>query len=371
MVSTNVALPTIIGDIYESACEPGHQGLTRAIMRAIPGNSGVTVVADPCRGPASGDVVDLPQSVMESYSTTYWKIDPWAAKAGWSWSRSQIFRGTDVVTPVQLMETRYYDEFAKPISLVRLLTGMMSLGPAISAAVVVHRSLRDPDFTGREYETLEALLPHIRRSLQLHRRLNGGLGSGMGLEVLDALAFGAVVCDARGRVTFANRAAEELAHAGAGVILGGRDVGLRAAAPEDTRQLMAAVARAAGGGCGGAVAVKARDGQALHVLVAPLPRRFVEGPGLALVAFRPAADQSTLTETDMIRLFDLTPAEARLAVGLVRGRSMAELAEAFGVSLNTLKTQLGQVTQKTGADCQRDLVRRLSLVPPLRQAEMH
>src|SRR5262245_789772 len=90
--------PAIVGDIYESACEPGHQSLMRALMRVIPGNSGVTLTGDPINGP-TGEVTDLPQSVMQSYSGTYWKTDPWAEKAGWTWGRPHILRGTDAVTP--------------------------------------------------------------------------------------------------------------------------------------------------------------------------------------------------------------------------------------------------------------------------------
>jgi DNA-binding CsgD family transcriptional regulator len=67
-----------------------------------------------------------------------------------------------------------------------------------------------------------------------------------------------------------------------------------------------------------------------------------------------------------MHLFDLTPAEARLAVGLAQGATFADLAVRFGVSENTLKTQLAQVFLKTETASQRDLMRRLSLIPPLR-----
>lgn len=368
MVSLGVQPAALVGDIYESACEPGHQRLMRALTRAIPGNSAVTLVADPLNGPV-GEVYGLPQSVMQSYSTRYWKTDPWAEKAGWNWAGDQIFRGTDAVSPHQLMETRYYDEFAGPIGVVKLVTGMFSLGPATSAAISIHRSFRDPDFSSQECEAFRAVLPHIKRGLQLHRRLNGSLGASVGFAALDALAFGAVVCDHRGRIAFANQAAEELSHAGAGIRLEAHGVGLRAEAPEENQRLSLAITSAATGGSGGAVAIRGREGQQLHVLVAPLPQRLGDQRGLALVAFRLSESQSSLTEAAAIRLFNLTPAEARLAIGLMRGATLAELADQFRVSLNTLKTQLAQVTYKTGADSQRDLVRRLSLIPQLRQQE--
>jgi DNA-binding CsgD family transcriptional regulator len=365
MASRSAHPPAIIGDIYESACEPGHEGLMRALLRVFPGNSAVTLVADPVKGPV-GEVYGLPQEVMQSYSNTYWKTDPWAAKAGWTWSGQTLFRGTDYVTPIQLMETQYYDEFAGPIRVVKLLTGLMSLKPAISAAVSIHRNLRDPEFSDQECQDLEALLPHVRRSLQLKQRLNGSLDGHIGLAALDALAFGCIVCDGKGRVVFANRAAEEISAANGGIRLGHFHNGLQALLADETQQLLPLIAGAAAGGPGGTMALTGPGGRRLYVLVTPLPRRFTERPGLALVALRPADAQSTLTELDVIRLFNLSPAEARLAVRLAQGAALAEIAGQSGVSPNTLKTQLAQVFLKTETGNQRDLIRRLSLIPQLR-----
>jgi DNA-binding CsgD family transcriptional regulator len=365
MQSTNNDPRTSVFAIYDSACEPGHESLLRAVLGAVPGNSAVAMLADPVGGPV-GEVYGLPQTVMESYGSRYWKMDPWAETSGWTWPGEQMLVGSDTVPPARLMDTQYYDEFAGPIRVVRLVTGMFALGPSTHAAVSVHRGLRDPDFGGDECDVFRSLLPHLRRSLQLHRRLNGSLGAEGGFAALDALAFGAVVCDAHGKVLFANRAAEELAAAGAGVVLGGSDTGLRCLSSDDTRELRRAVASAAAGEAGGALAVAGRSGEKVYVLVAPLPRRLGDRRGLVLVALRPASARSALSEADAMRLFDLTRAEARLAVGLVRGATLAALADRFGVSLNTVKTQLAHVGLKTGAASQRDLVRLLSLIPPLR-----
>jgi DNA-binding CsgD family transcriptional regulator len=54
--------------------------------------------------------------------------------------------------------------------------------------------------------------------------------------------------------------------------------------------------------------------------------------------------------------FGLTKAEARLALHLASGRSLACAAEAFGVRLTTLRSQLGQIYSKTGTNRQVELV---------------
>jgi DNA-binding CsgD family transcriptional regulator len=54
--------------------------------------------------------------------------------------------------------------------------------------------------------------------------------------------------------------------------------------------------------------------------------------------------------------FGLTPAEARLAVGLAAGRDLTEIAHAFGVEVGTARTQLKSIFAKTGSHRQGELV---------------
>jgi DNA-binding CsgD family transcriptional regulator len=55
-------------------------------------------------------------------------------------------------------------------------------------------------------------------------------------------------------------------------------------------------------------------------------------------------------------LFDLTPAEARVARSLATGQSVGEIASSAGVSLNTVRTQVRGVLEKTACHRQTDLV---------------
>lgn len=65
-------------------------------------------------------------------------------------------------------------------------------------------------------------------------------------------------------------------------------------------------------------------------------------------------------------LFALSRAEARLAIGLLMGRSAAEHARAAGVGVATVRTQLHSIFTKTGVRRQAQLVALLSRVPALR-----
>ena len=54
--------------------------------------------------------------------------------------------------------------------------------------------------------------------------------------------------------------------------------------------------------------------------------------------------------------FGLSKAEARLALHLSAGASLASMAKAFDVKLSTIRSQLQQVFEKTGTSRQAQLV---------------
>lgn len=59
-------------------------------------------------------------------------------------------------------------------------------------------------------------------------------------------------------------------------------------------------------------------------------------------------------------LFDLTPAEARVACGIGDGRTVEDISELFGLSRETVRSQLKAVLGKTGLGRQADLVALLA-----------
>jgi DNA-binding CsgD family transcriptional regulator len=59
-------------------------------------------------------------------------------------------------------------------------------------------------------------------------------------------------------------------------------------------------------------------------------------------------------------LFDLTPAEARVARGLAGGKTVEDLATDGKVSANTVRVQVRGVLEKTGCHRQTDVVALLA-----------
>lgn len=80
----------------------------------------------------------------------------------------------------------------------------------------------------------------------------------------------------------------------------------------------------------------------------------------ALLTFSPTDKSPALEPNLLAKMFDLTPAEAKLAVLAAQGKSPESIAQNFGISVVTARNQLKAVLFKTGSHRQAELVALLS-----------
>ncbi len=82
--------------------------------------------------------------------------------------------------------------------------------------------------------------------------------------------------------------------------------------------------------------------------------------GYALLVFNPI-DRKSKPSIDLLRsLFDLTAAEASVARELGAGVSVEQIAESNGVSINTVRTQVRKIIEKTGCSRMPEVVSLIS-----------
>ncbi len=101
----------------------------------------------------------------------------------------------------------------------------------------------------------------------------------------------------------------------------------------------------------------------LSVECYPLPARpwaLPFAPRAIIVARTgPPADRQA---QQLMRMFQLTPAEADIAVRIASGKSRQQVAAARGVTPETLKVQLRSIYDKTGCGREAQLVRLVGLL---------
>jgi DNA-binding response OmpR family regulator/DNA-binding CsgD family transcriptional regulator len=182
-------------------------------------------------------------------------------------------------------------------------------------------------------------------------------------EALNRIAVGVFLLDSERKVIFRNRRAEELLDEADGLSLS-REGLLRGEKPQQTQALRDAVDSAATRAAGGdrqasdAVALSRPSGRrALFAVACPLGKGPAQSgePVVGLFVTDPEWRPSAAAEA-VAQLYGLSPAETRLALALVRGLRLDEIADEFGLSRNTVSYTLKNLFRKTETDRQADLI---------------
>jgi DNA-binding CsgD family transcriptional regulator len=234
------------------------------------------------------------------------------------------------------------------------------------ASVSLFRGSSASEFRVSDLEPLKLLIPHIQRAFKLHFQFSELKARTEGMEAaLNMLTAGVVFLGTAGAVLLMNSRAEEVLNRRDGLLLTHGKLG--AAVYRESTHLQAIIVSAArtgsgkGLGAGGTISISRKEGRPLSVTVAPL-REF--DPTLskrpAAVLFISDPDRNIAVPVDLLRrCYGLTPAEARLAMILVEGKSVKEAADICGVKHSTAKSQLKSIFVKTNVRRQGELIRLL------------
>jgi DNA-binding CsgD family transcriptional regulator len=95
------------------------------------------------------------------------------------------------------------------------------------------------------------------------------------------------------------------------------------------------------------------------------------GPRAVLVVLGKRAVCESLSVQGFARGYGLTSAETRVLVALCNGVPPAQIAVELGVAISTVRSQIGSMRLKTGAESIRALVRQVAVLPPVKGALRH
>ena len=106
------------------------------------------------------------------------------------------------------------------------------------------------------------------------------------------------------------------------------------------------------------------------VTVAPVPESSLTEAGPSLIVLITDPERNRAPSADQLgALFQMTSAEAHVALALCQGARVEDIAEERCVSVGTVRSQVKAVLRKTETDRQADLVRSLLAIPVLREPE--
>ena len=276
----------------------------------------------------------------------------------------------DHISEKEMASHPYYANFLARYGHGYYAGAILLPGPENETSFFALRKRDQGPFLKHDIATLNALLPHLRRAVEIGMRVEY-LEKNWSLDrtVLQRINVGVVALRQDGKVLFANNAAVYMGEANDGLIL--TDGGLRAARTLDDEKLQQLIARGLEtvpgprtvGGQGELIGrPSGSKPYAVSVFPWDSPQTIHFGMyAKVLVLIRDSSAIPIHSEAQIAKLIGLTPAESRLARQLLDGETLQTGAKKIGIAANTARTQLRSIFRKTDTCRQADLVRVLTL----------
>jgi DNA-binding CsgD family transcriptional regulator len=371
--SASVALD-LVGLIYEGACEPaGWCKFLQHYSDAVHCTSTSLLLYDAeQRAGNIAATAGLDPADLRKYNEYYVGVDPWGSHDPQFIVAGSVLPGERLCPGTVLERSEFYADFLRPMDAFHEFCGIISMESSVASVIASLRSRRRGPFQEEELSLLRTLMPHLQRALALHRRL-GWLHSSAhsAITLLDRLPYGVVLLSADTRVVLINQYAKTVVDQTDGLTIRHRE--LRGYSWDSDKRLQilihgaVATSRRSALHSGGAARIVRPSGRRpFRVLITPIHRAAFSPlvSESAAVVFIVDPDGQFDTPVQMLtELFGLSRAEARLAALLLKDRSLRQAAEELDVSLNTIRTQLRKLFEKTGSNRQSALIRTLLLSP--------
>lgn len=374
---TSTNSPTgLIGQIYDAVLDAEQWPLLiQRIATAFQSKSGLLRLMDPQCDKVSFVVSHgYDEQSFQAYRDHFIHIDP--LNAALKTKPVGSIGTTPQVMPMsEFTNTEYYNDYARPQEIYYAAGGFVVRDHTRTALLGVQRTKEMGGFELHELQQLSLLSSHLLRAFQLSRHLGQLQQQSQAVEnILEQRPFGVIFLDEFRRPTYLNRRAETLIRLNPQLDI--RNGELTTNSRDSTTRLSTlihdVIETALGNGlsAGGSVQLPATSPEEapLTLIVTPLrlrPQSFgLSGPRFAAALFLCIPDERQEINQILLQdLYNLTPAEARLAVELANGYHLEAISERFGISKHTARAQLKAVFMKTETRRQAELVKLLLTLP--------
>ncbi len=357
-----------IGILYESALIPEMLGeALSAMVDLLDGDTCHLVGWDRETGiPSLSVSAGLAPDIGPGYAAHYAHIDP-RRSLSMTMAPGQILACHEHFDTRFVSSNEFYQDYLLPQVGLHHLLGAGDLIAESGQLVLIgfQRHVGHRHFNDEEIRLLEQLLPHLQRTLRLREKLALASDTATCAETtLENAHLATILLTSAGKVLWSNRYAESLLSKGVWIHQSNARLRARDAAQDNALQT--------------AIRNTARHGQPANLNLGNAPshccltllnvsRRLsdhVDGHVLVLISV--SGGRRIASVQQLMDLFRLSPAEARLTRALAQGESVERYADQEGLKRSTIKTQLTSALTKTGMRGQKDLIRLVIDLPAIR-----
>lgn len=370
-------LTDIIEAFYDAAFLPDGWQLAMNRLGAIMPSVGVAIYGyDYSSSSNLGQVgTGFDPAALESFVAHYSKVNAWAPH----FARVPVgtLLNSDQVLPRrELLKSEYYHDWLRPQDDLQLGWGSLLVNDP-GRMLMFSTTLR-----ARDEETLspfvarvvERLMPHVDRAFRLTRVLSGAELSQTMMAMMEGIADPALMLNALGRVSHANRRALDLIAAGT-FTQPTRYNELRFIDPTADLALERLVRDAAGRlhrAQTNVFLARNPDGARLRCMLTPYALASAKGPLGHFTSERPVAllimrQEGRDVRAELRARFGLTEAEVAVALSVAAGEAVQETAARRGTSVLTVRNQLRVIFDKLDVRRQGELVARVHALTAVAQ----
>jgi DNA-binding CsgD family transcriptional regulator len=358
----------LVSDIYDAALDPvlWDQTLKRVFCLAGGNNAALVVYDRDKRRRPHIIAANFDPVQKHKYDEHYSQLDPLA----FILERSRV--GAIVTSRKVINEAQrrgeFYTDWAYPNETGdTIFVNILAEAGMVCTFMMGHPWSSEPFATPEVLQLVRLLAPHLQRSMQAQLGFSClTLVKDGALDLVDQWRHGCVLVSLTGSALYANRAANQIAASRDGLSLGAG--GLKAVQAADDAALQRLIRQACTGNgqeprSGSRLAISRGSGRKPYTIqVLPLKSSrvcFGGSPPAALILIIDHGAEAHLPTVELRDLYSLTPAEAEVALLVLRGQGLQLVADELCVSLSTVRVHLQRVFEKTGTHRQAELVRLL------------
>lgn len=358
-------IEAIIDSIYEASIVPEQWNSVIESLGTVSGSSGGTMVISHAEGygyeVSSGVLIDIMHEFMQSdiRFRTQSTVRLLEANHPGFLTDHEIFP-SEVRTRDPL-----FMELLRPNGIGSTMGTAIGMPTGDFVLFIFARRSSETDFDSTNTEPLDTLRPHLARSTMLASRMRLQRLQAAA-QALAIIGLPAAILSPLGHVLAANDLLQQLSahlHWLPQDRLALRDTAANAFFAQAIGKLKASPMAASHSfpipdAKGGDLVVG-------HLIPTAGQARDIFDGASAIFVLTPIASPRAPDVSLIQALFDLTPAEARVARGLAEGANIAKLAQRFGVSQETVRSQVKSILSKTGVQRQAEFVSRLGAIRSL------
>ena len=264
-----------------------------------------------------------------------------------------------------LHQTEFYNDFMRPQDIAYAAGGFIAKFGDSVLYVGAQRSTKRGHFDKHEIDILKTITPHLKRAVEINFHINKLEDQLLVTSsIMDNVSVGIITITKDLIPLQVNSIADSLIKGPSEITL--RHGQLHSNNHHNNNALNTLLNKATSSDTpqSGTLSIYEKNGQMTHLLVIPVNRECAaqhldDSRTAAIIFIGAQIKHKKLSKQIISMLYGLTPQEARLATSLAQGYSLEEITQSHGVSINTTRSQLKSIFNKTGVKRQGELIKTI------------